>query len=170
MDQLHFGGRRPWFCLACPCQGPILRGSQCCTLLASFSDAEAVTSWLTRASNKARCFVASASHRKRPRLGGSSDPFESFPEKPRGIHQRTYSRPRARAEAAEAIAFGRRWGFSVGNCALDTPVQNFRLTSHLTLRTFSCSPISFTIEGIIVRSQAGPDTTPTIVNSPVARG
>jgi hypothetical protein len=63
MDQLHFGGRRP-FCLACPCQGPILRGSQCCTLLASFSDAEAVTSWLTRASNKARCFVASASHRK----------------------------------------------------------------------------------------------------------
>jgi hypothetical protein len=102
----------------------------------------------------------------RMRLGGSSDPFEPFPKKPRGMHQRTYLRLRPRAEATEAIFI---WTPLGPNCAFDTPVQYFRLTSHLTLRTFNYSPISFTLEGIIVRLQAGPDTTPTIVNSPVVR-
>jgi hypothetical protein len=42
----------------------------------------------------------------RVRLGGSPDPLGPFPEKLRGMHWRTYLRLRARAEAAEAIAFG----------------------------------------------------------------
>jgi hypothetical protein len=43
----------------------------------------------------------------RMRLGGSADVSEPFPEKPRGTHRRTYLRLRERAEAAEAIVFGR---------------------------------------------------------------
>ena len=43
----------------------------------------------------------------RMRLGGSADVSEPFPEKPRGMHRRTYLRLRERAEAAEAIVFGR---------------------------------------------------------------
>jgi hypothetical protein len=37
----------------------------------------------------------------RTRLGGSPDVFEPLPERPRGMHRRTYLRLRARAEAAE---------------------------------------------------------------------
>ncbi len=44
----------------------------------------------------------------RMRLGGNPDPFEAFLEKPRRMHQRTYLRLRAQAEAAEATTFCRR--------------------------------------------------------------
>ena len=38
------------------------------------------------------------------RLGGSNDPLEPFPQKPRGMHWRTYRRLRDQAHAAQAEA------------------------------------------------------------------
>jgi len=38
------------------------------------------------------------------KLGGSNDPSEAFPQKPRGMHWRTYRRLRDQANAAEAEA------------------------------------------------------------------
>jgi hypothetical protein len=38
------------------------------------------------------------------RLGGSNDPLEPFPQKPRGMHWRTYERLREQAHAATADA------------------------------------------------------------------
>jgi hypothetical protein len=38
------------------------------------------------------------------RLGGSNDPLEPFPRKPRGMHWRTYRRLRNQAKAAKAEA------------------------------------------------------------------
>jgi hypothetical protein len=38
------------------------------------------------------------------RLGGSNDPLEPFPQKPRGMHWRTYERLREQAHAAQAEA------------------------------------------------------------------
>ena len=38
------------------------------------------------------------------RLGGSNDPAEPFPQKPRGMHWRTYRRLRDQANAAKAEA------------------------------------------------------------------
>jgi hypothetical protein len=42
------------------------------------------------------------------RLGGIPDPSAPFPERPCGMHTRTYLRLRERTEAAEAIGFRRR--------------------------------------------------------------
>lgn len=41
----------------------------------------------------------------RKRLGGSGDIREFFPEKPKGMHWRTYLRQKHRAEAAQAAAY-----------------------------------------------------------------
>jgi hypothetical protein len=38
------------------------------------------------------------------RLGGSNDPLDPFPQKPRGMHWRTYERLREQAHAADAEA------------------------------------------------------------------
>jgi UvrD/REP helicase N-terminal domain len=65
-----------------------------------------------------RCLgLGYASHRENPlrramrreqmikmRLGGSNDPLEPFPQKPRGMHWRTYQRLRDQAHAAKAEA------------------------------------------------------------------
>jgi hypothetical protein len=68
------------------------------------------TKWLVYASQQQAPMFRNLcqSQKIRKRLGGSPDPFEPFPKKPRGVHRRTYLRLRARAEAAEVISFGRR--------------------------------------------------------------
>jgi hypothetical protein len=40
------------------------------------------------------------------RLGGSNDPLEPFPQKPRGMHWRTYGRLRDEAHAADVESDG----------------------------------------------------------------
>jgi len=40
----------------------------------------------------------------RKTLGGSANLLEPFPDKPRGMHWRTYQKLRARGEAAEAAS------------------------------------------------------------------
>jgi hypothetical protein len=47
------------------------------------------------------------------RLGGGPSVLDPFPEKPRGMHWRTYDRLRAKATAAEARSMAliaERWG------------------------------------------------------------
>jgi hypothetical protein len=43
----------------------------------------------------------------RARLGGGPNLFDPFPEKPRGMHRRTYFRLRVQGEEADAIVFKR---------------------------------------------------------------
>jgi hypothetical protein len=53
----------------------------------------------------------SRSRKIRMRLGGTPNLFDSFPEKPRRMHWRTYLRLRARGQAADALCngFARQW-------------------------------------------------------------
>jgi|SRR6478672_11239524 hypothetical protein len=84
-------------------------GWQCCTWQANFSHARKCYG-LAYASQRGGLWFGNLrkSQRIRMRLGGSPDPFEPFPAKPRRMHQRTYLRLRAQAEAAEALTFVRR--------------------------------------------------------------
>jgi hypothetical protein len=104
----HFGGRRPWFtCCA------RVNGRDCRRRVAVLYAAGALFACrscynLAYESQKGSSTLRSLSRslKIRVRLGGSADPLAPFPEKPRGMQWRTYLRLRARAEAAEAIAFG----------------------------------------------------------------
>jgi hypothetical protein len=105
----HFGGRRPWFtCCArvngryCGRRVAVLYAAGelfacriCCNLAYESQQGSPVLRSLSR------------SQKIRVRLGGSPDPFGPFPERPRGMHRRTYLRLREQAEAAEALAIGR---------------------------------------------------------------
>jgi len=100
----HLGGRRPWF----KCQN-IINGVVCdrrvaklyapcfecrrCLGLRYESQREIP---LTRAARRAQ--------KIKMRLGGSNDPLEPFPQKPRRMHWRTYRRLRNEAKAAKAEA------------------------------------------------------------------
>jgi hypothetical protein len=109
----HLGGRRPWFrCTAfsngryCGRRVAILYGAgevfacRRCYGLAYASQQESP-----------RFRKISRSRKIRMRLGGGPNILEPFPEKPRRMHRQTYLRLRARGEAADAIAFGRRQRF-----------------------------------------------------------
>jgi len=100
----HLGGRRPWF----KCQA-IINGEVCgrrvaklyapcfecrrCLGLGYESQREIP---LRRAERRAQ--------KIKMRLGGSNDPLEPFPQKPRRMHWRTYRRLRDQANAATAEA------------------------------------------------------------------
>jgi hypothetical protein len=101
----HFGGRRPWFeCLtlldngeACGLRvaklyGPCFECRRCMGLrYASQRETPQTRAWRRAQMIKIR-------------LGGSNDPLDPFPQKPRGMHWRTYLRLRDQADAAEAEA------------------------------------------------------------------
>ena len=104
----HFGGRRPWFtCCAS------VNGRRCGRRVAVLYAAGALFACrscydLAYESQQGSPVLRSLSRslKIRVRLGGSPDPLGPFPEKPRGMHWRTYLHLRARGEAAEAKAFG----------------------------------------------------------------
>lgn len=95
----HFGGHRQWFlCLSCESRCVVLYGGthyRCrkCWRLAYQSQREP---------GYAR--VHSQAQKIRQRLGGSLSLDEAFPDKPKGMHWRTYSRLRAKGEALEETA------------------------------------------------------------------
>lgn len=95
----HLGGQRRWFvCLSCRRKCAVLYGGthyRCrnCWNLAYKSQHEAP---YQRALSKAQTF--------RQRLGGSPCTDDPFPEKPKGMHWRTYDRLAERGEALDAQA------------------------------------------------------------------
>ena len=95
----HLGGQRRWFiCLSCRRKCAVLYGGthyRCrkCWNLAYQSQHEAP---YQRALSKAQKF--------RQRLGGSPCTDDSFPEKPKGMHWRTYDRLIERGEALDEQA------------------------------------------------------------------
>ena len=104
----HFGGRRPWFICS------VRSNRQYCgrrvAVLYAAGELFACRSCYNLAYESQQGSPVqrslSQSLKIRVRLGGSPDPLGPFPEKPCGMHWRTYLRLRARGEAAEAIAFG----------------------------------------------------------------
>jgi hypothetical protein len=95
----HLGGRRRWFmCLSCGRRCGVLYGGthfRCrkCWNLAYASQHESPSS---RAISKAQ--------KLRRRLGGSESLDDPFPERPKGMHRRTYQRLRAEGEALDMQA------------------------------------------------------------------
>ncbi len=97
----HFGGQRPWFVCPVYCNGrycgrraAILYGAGelfACRRCYGLSYASQQQTALHRGLGQAR--------KIRMRLGGSADLLEPFPQKPRGMHRRTFLRLRARAAA-----------------------------------------------------------------------
>jgi hypothetical protein len=98
----HLGGQRPWFVCSVYCNGrycgrraAILYGANelfACRQCYGLSYASQQQTALHRGLEQAR--------KIRMRLGGSADLLDPFPTKPKGMHQRTFQRLRARAEAA----------------------------------------------------------------------
>jgi hypothetical protein len=91
------GGRRPWFRCACGRRVAILyasRGLYKCRQCCGLAYASQSTSLRDRSLRRAQ--------KIRMQLGGGPSVLDPFPEKPRGMHWRTYDRLRATAMIAEA--------------------------------------------------------------------
>jgi hypothetical protein len=94
----HFGGRRPWFiCTMCGrraallyCAGELFACRSCSGLVYESQQESPLYRSLSQA------------QKIRMRLGGSPDIFEAFPDRPKGMHERTYSRIYRQAQAQEA--------------------------------------------------------------------
>jgi hypothetical protein len=103
----HFGGLRPWF--QCPhCQRRVGKlynngGSYCaCRLCYELRYAS------QRRGAKSRRFLQAL--RLRLRLNGIASLAEPFPDRPRGMHRKTYARLQSRAHRLEAgLRKSRRW-------------------------------------------------------------
>jgi hypothetical protein len=95
---LHFGGARPW--LHCPCERRVARlfkglaGYYC---RQCFDNPPYASQ--TKSTQGRRHFEAC---KLRLRLGGEASLAAPFPERPRGMHRRTYARLRRRAEQLES--------------------------------------------------------------------
>ena len=100
----RFGGERPWFL----CQGSsngVCCGRKTIKLYGAgrlFACRHCYnltyTSWQESLCQRG----AWKSHKIRMRLGGQPSVFDDFPDKPKGMHQKTYLRLQERARAAEA--------------------------------------------------------------------
>jgi hypothetical protein len=102
----HLGGRRPWF----KCQ-TIINGEVCGRRVAKlYAPCFACRRCLGLGYESQREIPLRRAERRaqkiKMRLGGSNDPLEPFPQKPRRIHWRTYERLREQARAADAEAEG----------------------------------------------------------------
>lgn len=99
----HLGGQRPWFVCSvysnehfCGRRAAVLYGAgelfacrTCCRLAYASQQETAMFRGMSQA------------QKIRQKMGGSANLFEPFPERPKGMHWRTYKRLRDRAETAE---------------------------------------------------------------------
>ena len=99
----HFGGARPWFC--CPGIGCGRRVGKLYGVGADFLCRHCHhLAYESQRENRAFRALRRA-QTLRIRLGGSGSMGELFPEKPKGMHWRTYDRLRHRAQEAEERQF-----------------------------------------------------------------
>jgi hypothetical protein len=102
----HLGGERPWFnCIVCTSGKPC--GRRAAKLYRVGHLFACRHCWGLVYASQQEIPVRRAMRRARKikmRLGGSDDPLEPLPQKPRGMHRRTYERLRAQADAADAEA------------------------------------------------------------------
>jgi hypothetical protein len=90
----NFGGRRPWFICSARTNGKYCGRHVAVLYLAGELFACRCCSGLAYASQQKNPLVRNVSRAQkiRMRLGGSPDPFDPIPEKPRGMWRRTYER------------------------------------------------------------------------------
>ena len=102
----HLGGRRPWFkCMT------TINGEVCGRRVAKlYAPCFACRHCLGLVYESQREIPVRRAMRRaqmiKMRLGGSNDPLDPFPQKPRRMHWRTYERLREQAHAADADADG----------------------------------------------------------------
>ena len=94
---LHFGGQRPWFI----CRGCGRRAAVLYTTGGLFECRNCHGLVYASQQESPRHRSLSQAQKVRLRLGGDSDIFDEFPEKPKRMHWSTYDRLRTRAEKAE---------------------------------------------------------------------
>jgi hypothetical protein len=104
----HLGGRRPWFICSVRANGQYCGRRVAVLYAAGELFACRKCYGLAYASQQGGLHFRNLHKAQsiRTRLGGSPDPCEPFPERPRRMHRRTYLHLRAQAEAVEAIALG----------------------------------------------------------------
>jgi hypothetical protein len=96
----HFGGRRPWFTCAV-CSGGQYCGRRVAVLYGAgelFACRRCYDLAYTSQQESPWYRSISRARKIRMKLGGGESLAEPFPEKPRGMHWRTYHRLRARAQ------------------------------------------------------------------------
>ena len=99
----RFGGERPWF--ACSAYGSGKSAARCCQAIPARQ-----VICVPSLPRPRLCQPTRSLQPTRPlprskigsRLGGSVSMFEDFPDKPKGMHWRTYDRLRGRYDMAEA--------------------------------------------------------------------
>jgi hypothetical protein len=125
----HFCGRRPWFTCCARVNGRYC-GRRVAVLYAAgelFACRSCYNVAYESQQGSSTLRSLSRSLKIRVRLDGSPDPLGPFPEKPRGMHRRTYLRLREHCEAAEATAFGHTRPSDGGTGAASDAVRTDRV-------------------------------------------